>query len=383
MRVLKILLLIGLLMGLVACGSQAGPEPASDAPATSEDTADDASAEEDASDDGSEEASEDASDDESDDASEDEGEDDGEQASSPDKVTIRLSWKIKGEFAPPFVAAAEGCFADEGVDVEVLEGSGAGAVIQSLVAGNDQIGYLDAPAMVLGVHQDIPVIMVANYLKRLPMILVANPDVTLEGPADLEGKQLAVSPFDSFTRLLPTFTSLHDLDLDSIEQVNLETSIWQQSLLSGQIDIMPAFQTNDYYTLLNVAPEDAEFDTLELWEYGLDMLGHGLVVSESYLEENPDTVRAVIRGMNCGVQLTMEDPENAADILVEQFPEALDRDVVLQQIDELGNFMGETENLGVNTQDAWDQTLDLMVDSEQIDSRRSDEEYYTNEYLPE
>ena len=224
--------------------------------------------------------------------------------------------------------------------------------------------------------------MVANYLKRLPMILVANPDVELTGPEDLENKKLAVSPFDSFTRLLPTFASLHDLDLDSIEQVNLDTSIWQQSLLSGQIDVMPAFKTNDYYTLINRAP-DTEFDTLPLWEYGLDMLGHGLVVSRDYLENNPDVVRGIIRGMNCGVRMTMEDPENAADILVEQFPEALDRDVVVQQIDELGNFMGDMENLGVNTADAWDQTLELMVDSGQIESRMSEEEYYTNEYLPE
>ncbi len=224
--------------------------------------------------------------------------------------------------------------------------------------------------------------MVANYLKRLPMILVADVEQGLNGPEDLENTRLAVSPFDSFTRLLPTFADLHELDLDSIEQVNLETSIWQQALLSGQIDVMPAFKTNDYYTLLNVAPEGREFDTLDLWEYGLDMLGHGLVVSRSYLENNPETVEAVIRGMNCGVLKTMEDPERAADILVEQFPEALDRGVVLQQIDELTAFMGDEADLGVNTTDAWDQTLQLMLDSGQIDEIRSADSYYTNDYLP-
>lgn len=367
MKAVKLLLLIILLAALAACGAQSAPEPGSEAPAS--DGEDSSEAEPAAEENAEEEPAAEA-------------EEEGEQPSSPDKVTIRLSWKIKGEFAPPFVAAAEGCFADEGVDVEVLEGSGAGAVIQSLVAGNDQFGYLDAPAMVLGVHQDIPVIMVANYLKRLPMILVADAEQGLDGPEDLENAKIAVSPFDSFTRLLPTFAALHELDLDSIEQVNLETSIWQQALLSDQIDIMPAFKTNDYYTLLNVAP-DQEFDTLELWEYGLDMLGHGLVVSRQYLENNPETVEAVIRGMNCGVQKTMEDPERAADILVEQFPEALERDVVLQQIDELTNFMGDDASLGVNTEDAWDQTLQLMLDSGQIEEIRSTDAYYTNDYLPE
>jgi ABC-type nitrate/sulfonate/bicarbonate transport system substrate-binding protein len=375
MKAVKLLLLIVLLAALAACGAQSAPEPASN-----ENTGETSTGDDGASDDGASEE-EPAEEEPAEEEPAAEEEEDAEQAADPDKVTIRLSWKIKGEFAPPFVAAAEGCFADEGVDVEVLEGSGAGAVIQSLVAGNDQFGYLDAPAMVLGVHQDIPVIMVANYLKRLPMILVADAEHGLDGPEDLENTQISVSPFDSFTRLLPTFADLHDLDLDSIEQVNLETSIWQQALLSGQIDIMPAYKTNDYYTLLNVAP-DREFDTLELWEYGLDMLGHGLVVSHDYLENNPETVEAVIRGMNCGVQKTMEDPERAADILVEQFPEALDRDVVLQQIDELGNFMGDEADLGVNTSDAWDQTLQLMLDSGQIDEIRSTDAYYTNDYLP-
>lgn len=381
MKAVKLLLLIGLLVAMAACSADTAPEPASDAPAAETEAEEAAETEEGAEE--AEQAGEAEEEAAAEDAEEEEAEEEeGEQTSSPDKITIRLSWKIKGEFAPPFVAVAEGCFADEGLDVEVLEGSGAGAVIQSLVAGNDQVGYLDAPALVLGVHQDIPVVMVANYLKRLPMILVANPDVELSAPADLEGKKLAVSPFDSFTRLLPTFADLHDLDLDSIEQVNLDTSIWQQSLLSGQIDIMPAFKTNDYYTLINRAP-DTEFDTLALWEYGLDMLGHGLVVSRDYLENNPDVVRGIIRGMNCGVRMTMEDPEGAADILVEQFPEALERDVVVQQIDELGNFMGDMENLGVNTTDAWDQTLNLMVESGQIESRLSEDSYYTNEYLPD
>jgi len=45
-------------------------------------------------------------------------------------VLVRFTWKLKGEFAPLFVALDKGYYAAEGLDVKFAEGSGAETVVK-------------------------------------------------------------------------------------------------------------------------------------------------------------------------------------------------------------------------------------------------------------
>ena len=47
-----------------------------------------------------------------------------------EKVTVRFTWKLKGEYAPLFVALDKGYYKAEGLDVDLAEGSGAQTVLK-------------------------------------------------------------------------------------------------------------------------------------------------------------------------------------------------------------------------------------------------------------
>ena len=55
-----------------------------------------------------------------------------------EKVTVRFTWKLKGEYAPLFVALNKGYYKAEGLDVDLAEGSGAQTVLK-LLAFQEQI----------------------------------------------------------------------------------------------------------------------------------------------------------------------------------------------------------------------------------------------------
>ena len=50
------------------------------------------------------------------------------RAQTPEKFQFRLNWTLYGEHAPFFVAWDKGFYKEEGLDVEILEGSGSTTV---------------------------------------------------------------------------------------------------------------------------------------------------------------------------------------------------------------------------------------------------------------
>src|SRR5262245_45403403 len=112
---------------------------------------------------------------------------------SLDKLTVRFTWKLKGEYAPLYVALEKGYYKAEGLDVTLAEGNGAQNVLKLLAAGNEKFGYGPAVAAASATSQGLPVKVVALYQTSAPMGVIAFPETPLKVPKDLEGKRLAIS----------------------------------------------------------------------------------------------------------------------------------------------------------------------------------------------
>ena len=145
-------------------------------------------------------------------------------AQAPEKITIRFTWKLKGEYAPLFVALDKGYYRAEGLDVELAEGSGAQTVLKLLASGNEKFGYGPAVSAAQAVSQGLPVKVVALYQTKAPMGVISFPDVPLKSPKDLEGKRLAISVGETFGDMLGPFTRINHVDIDKIQQIQMDAS---------------------------------------------------------------------------------------------------------------------------------------------------------------
>ena len=79
------------------------------------------------------------------------------RAQSPERLTVRFTWKLKGEYAPLYVALEKGYYNAEGLDVQLSEGNGAQNVLKVLAAGNEKFGYGPAVSAAQAVSQGLPV----------------------------------------------------------------------------------------------------------------------------------------------------------------------------------------------------------------------------------
>src|SRR5260370_1830272 len=145
-------------------------------------------------------------------------------AQGADKLTVRFTWKLKGEYAPLFVALDRGYYQAEGLEVDLAEGSGAQIVLKLLARGNEKLGYGPAVSAAQAVSQGLPVKVAALYQTRAPMGVISFPDVVLKSPKDLEGKRLAISVGETFGDMLAPFTSINNVHLSKIPHIHMAAS---------------------------------------------------------------------------------------------------------------------------------------------------------------
>src|ERR1700737_2002003 len=153
-------------------------------------------------------------------------------AQAPEKITVRFPWKRKGEYAPLFVALAKGYYRDEGIDVDLAEGSGAQTVLKLLASGNEKFGYGPAVSAAQAISQGLPVKVVALYQTKAPMGVISFPDVPLKSPKDLEGKRLAMSVGETFGDMLAPFTRINHVDINKIQQIQMDASARSSQFLN-------------------------------------------------------------------------------------------------------------------------------------------------------
>jgi NitT/TauT family transport system substrate-binding protein len=298
-----------------------------------------------------------------------------------EKLTVRFTWKLKGEYAPLFVALDKGYYKAEGLDVDLAEGSGAQTVLKLLASGNEKFGYGPAVSAAQAVSQGLPVKVVALYQTKAPMGVISFPDVPLKTPKDLEGKRLAISVGETFGDMLGPFCRINNVDIDKIQRIQMDASARTSQFLTRKIDVMSVYLSNEWPQIEKRA--NVKFNVLRISEFGLNLLGASVIVSNAFAEQNPDTVKKLLRATAKGYRDAMADPKAAAKAMakymrIPEDPEVLDKQVeatVVSTNAPAGKAVGWQESAD------WQANLTLLKETGGIAELKPLNAYFTNEYL--
>ncbi|GAE27964.1 hydroxymethylpyrimidine ABC transporter [Halalkalibacter wakoensis JCM 9140] len=296
-------------------------------------------------------------------------------------LTIRLNWRIKGEFAPFFVTQEKGFFEEFGLNVEVLEGNGSANTMQAVAGGQDHFGVTSTVEPAQGIVEGMPIKMVASYMNRSPIMIASHPDTPVETPKDLEGKSIAMSIASTFTNIYPYFLETNDVDESLVESVQVESSARNGLFLNKEVDAVAIFSTNEFPIFEKEL--GTELTPLYLSDFGYDLSGLTLIGNVKFLEENPNTVKRFLAAIDKGFQYTLENQEEAAQLVADLFPDGIDVETAsaqLELLEEIALFDGVP--FGYMTEDNMNRTLDILEVSDLIGDRYDLDRYYTNEFLP-
>lgn len=246
-------------------------------------------------------------------------------------VSLRLSWKMKGEYAPIYVALDKGYFAEEGLDVTPGEGAGSQAAIASVIQGQDQVTWLPGLYALQAASSGVAVKIVALYNPAAPNVIISLPEKPIRTPRDLEGKTLGNAVGDTAVTYLKVLCEKNNVDCAKIKIVSIAVQARVPALVGGKLDGVSVYRSNDV-PILDEKFGKGHFVEMEVSKFGLNVVGAALAASDDYIAKNPKVLVGLIRALDRAMKFCKEDPDAAAAIMLKHWQTSLTPQVVSAQI---------------------------------------------------
>ncbi len=232
-------------------------------------------------------------------------------------------------YLPLYVAIHEGYFAEEGLDVSVVQATG-GAHVTAVVSGDAfaAIGGVDSYNFANQGNED-PILAIVNCVNRANVYLFARTglapasDSNADMAAFLKDKIIIAGRYGGspnvLTRYLVKSVGL-DPDADVTLLENADASTVTAMLQYGQGDIGNGGEPQISEGVTAGIFEEPFVKFPDLGDYAYSVIG----VKQSTIEKEPETCEAFVRAMMKALKTVQEDRAVAEKILLKEFPTLTD-----------------------------------------------------------
>lgn len=237
-------------------------------------------------------------------------------------INFTLDWKFQGPTAAYLVAADEGYFEEEGLNVTIDAGNGSAGAVTRVASGAYQMGMADINAvvnfLVENPGQDIKAVYMLYDAPPFSVFTLA--DSGIESPADMVGRSLGAPVFDASYQLFPAFAHETGIDESQVERINMDVPLRETMLVTGEVDMISGHFFSSMLDLKakGVAEEDIRYFLYA--DFGLDFYGNAVIASGAFIEEHPEAVAGFNRALARGWLKLIEDPAAAMDSVIARDP---------------------------------------------------------------
>ncbi|SFM21996.1 sulfonate transport system substrate-binding protein [Gracilibacillus orientalis] len=206
---------------------------------------------------------------------------------------------------------AKEVFGEEDIDVKWTLSQGSNKAIEYLNSDSVDFGSTAGAAALIAESNDVPLENVYVYSQPEWTALVTNKGSGIEKIEDLQGKKVAATlGTDPYIFLVRALDSV-GMSIDDIELVNLQHADGGNALVNGDVDAWAGLDPH-------MAKHELESGT-ELFFRDINLNTYGFLnVREEFAENHPEYVEKVIELYERARQWTLDNPEEAAELLAEQ-----------------------------------------------------------------
>ncbi len=298
-------------------------------------------------------------------------------------ITIVLDWTPNTNHTGIFVAQAKGYFEEAGLQVEIVQPPEDGAV-PLVASGKAQFGvsFQDSLAPAFVGDAAMPVTAVAAVIQHNTSGIVSRAGEGMDRPKGLEGKKYATWDLDVEKETIRDVMKADGGDFDLVELIPSTVTDEVSALKSGSVDAIWIF-----YAWAGIACEVAGLDT-DYFEFAdmnpvFDYYTPVIIGNNAWLEENSETAKAFMSALSMGYNYAVENPEEAADILMEAAPELkVNSELVYASQEYLSKeYIADASQWGEFDPERWSAFFNWLNENQLLENEIDPNYGFTNEYI--
>jgi len=322
----------------------------------------------------------------------------GESAGECESLTpvkLQLQWFAQAQFAGYYAAVDQGFYADQCLDVSIVEGGVDIVPQQQLADGAVDFALSWVPKALASREAGANIVNIAQVFQRSGTLQVSFKDSGITSPADFAGKKIGNWGFGNEFEI---FAALTKAGLDPAGDVELvQQQFDMAALLAGDIDAAEAMTYNEYAQVLEaVNPDTGELytaDDLNVVSYedeGVGMLQDAIWASGDRLSDAAyrNTAVKFVAASLQGWAYCRDNVQGCADIVVSK-GSMLGASHQLWQMNEVNKLIWPAAGgAGVVDKAAWDRTAALSQETKNLEgstvlTAAPDADSYTNDIVNE
>ena len=300
-------------------------------------------------------------------------------------ITIVLDWTPNTNHTGIFVAQANGYFKEAGLNVEVVQPPEDGAV--TLVAsGKAQFGvsFQDSLAPAFAGDAKMPVTAVGAVIQHNTSGIISRAGEGMDTPKGLEGKKYATWDLDVEKETIRDVMKADGGNFDLVELIPSTVTDEVSALKSKSVDAIWIF-----YGWAGVACEVAGLDT-DYFEFAdvdpvFDYYTPVIIGNNAWLNENPETAKAFMGALSKGYNYAVENPKEAADVLMEASPELKSNSELVYASQEYlaEEYISDATRWGEFDAERWAAFFNWLNENNLLEEKIDPGYGFTNDYLPD
>jgi ABC-type nitrate/sulfonate/bicarbonate transport system substrate-binding protein len=293
-------------------------------------------------------------------------------------VTLMLNWTPNTHHLGIYAAQENGWYEQAGLDLRILEPAEAGAD-QAVAGGQAQFGISQAESLLPARAQGAPVVSIATLLPSNDSSLMTLASDGITRPRDLEGKVYGGFGGALETELISRLVACDGGDPSTVSFVEVGDVDYLGGLEQDRFDVVWVFEGWDALRAREV--EGADIATIPFDEH-LDCIPDWytpiLITGDELIAEDPELVRAFTQATARGYELAVDDPQEAARLLLEAVPEL---DPTL--IEASAEYHAErfASPWGVQDEEVWSRFATFVHEAGLTETEVDAGEAFTNEFL--
>lgn len=302
-------------------------------------------------------------------------------AADTTKLTFVLDYTPNTNHTGIYAAIAKGYYAEEGLDVEVVQPPEDGA--DALVgAGKAQVGmsYQDVMANYLGSDDPLPVTAVAATIQHNTSGIISRQGDGITRPKGMEGKRYATWDQDVEKAIIKSVVTTDGGDFSKVQLIPASSSDEVTGLKANEFDCVWCYEA---WAVQNAKVQDFAYDYFSFRDIDsvFDYYTPVIIANNDFLKDQPDVAKAFLRATKKGFEYAEQNAGAAAQILVDAAPEVDPALAKMSQEFLADQYTAEASSWGVIDSERWAKFYAWMNENSLTPVKLDEAAGFTMDYL--